>query len=398
MNRRAARYPLWTVLTTPAVPRLLVAYFLSRLPSSMGPLALILLVQQETGSYGLAGVVTGVFGLGQALASPVQGRIIDRYGQPVLLVAGAVVCAAGFATVVAAALRDWPVPVLVGTSTLAGLAYPPVASCMRVLWPRLVPPDEVANAYTVEATVQEAVFVSGPVVTSVLVAARSAAAAVLVAAVCGLAGAVLFATSRASRERHHTAGTRAAAGPLRPPGVRTVMANMVLVAVAIGFLQVAVASFTAGHGSDALAGWLLGIWTAGSLAGGLVYGSRTWSGSTGARMVVMLLAMAAVHGLLAATDSVLVFGILILCAGVPLAPWTSCSYVSIDRLAPEGTEAEAFGWMATAFLAGLFLGSAAAGFLVDSHGVLPTLLIASACLLLAAAQTAARVRTVTPAA
>jgi MFS family permease len=395
MSQRAVRYPLWSVLTIPGVPRLLVAYFLSRLPSSMGPLALILLVEQETGSYGLAGVVTGVFGLGQALASPVQGRIIDRYGQTVLLTVGAVVFAAGFVIIVAA-VRDWPAAVLVAASTVAGLAYPPVASCMRVLWPLLVPPTEVANAYTVEATVQESVFVSGPVLTSILVAAWSTSVAVVVAALCGLVGSFLFATARASHQRRESVGSRAAAGPLRSPGVRTIMANMVLVAVAIGFLQVAVASFTADHGSATLAGWLLGIWTAGSLAGGLVYGARTWPGSTGARMVVMLAAMAAVYGLLAITDSVLVFGILIVCAGVPLAPWTSCSYVSIDRLAPDGTEAEAFGWMATAFLAGLFLGSGAAGFLVDSFGVLPTLLIASASLLLAGAQTALRVRTVTP--
>lgn len=398
VNQRAVRNPLLSVLAIPGVPRLLTAYFLSRMPASMAPLALILLVQQATGSYGLAGVVTGVFGLGQALASPVQGRVIDRYGQTTLLTAGAVIFAAGFGITVASALSGWPPIVLIAASTVAGFAYPPVASCMRVLWPRLVPQADVGSAYTLEATVQEAVFVSGPVFTSILVAAHSASAAMAALVICGLVGSFAFATSPASRMRYDRPPQRAMSLPLLSAGVRTVMANMVLVATAIGFVQVGVASFAADHGSPALSGWLLGIWTFGSLTGGLIYGSRDWNGSIGWRVVVLLLAMGTICAPLASIDSVPVFGILILCAGLPLAAWTSCSYVLIDRLAPPGTEAEAFGWMATGFLVGLFIGSAAAGFAVDSFGVLVTLLSASASLLAAGVLTALRVRTISPAA
>ncbi|MFL6145117.1 MAG: MFS transporter [Labedaea sp.] len=393
MNQRAEPYPLRSVLAIPGVPRLLIAYFLSRMPSSMGPLALILLIQQETGSYGLAGVVTGVFGFGQALASPLQGRIIDRYGQTSLLVWGAVVFAAGFVAVVVSTLNGWNSVINVGASLVAGFAYPPVASCMRVMWPRLVPRELVASAYTLEATVQEGVFVSGPVFTSILVTIHSPAAAVITSAVCGLAGSFLFATSPVSHGWHERGSQSPASGPLRSAGVRTVMTTMVLVAAAIGLLQVAVASFAADHGVVALSGWLLGIWTAGSLAGGLIYGARDWSGSIGSRIVALLLIMAAVYGLLAFIHSVPAFGILIVGAGLPLAAWTSCSYVLIDRLALPGTEAEAFGWMATAFLAGLFAGSATAGFLVDSYGVQQTLFSASACLLTAGVLTAFRVHT-----
>ena len=390
-------FPFRPVLGVPGVPRLLVAYVLSRMPSSMGPLALILLVEECTNAYGLAGIVTGVFGLGQALASPVQGRIIDRHGQTGLLVGGAAVFAAGLVLVVVAALDGLAPVMLIGSALVAGLGYPPVASCMRVLWPRMVPAAEVSTAYTLEATVQEAVFVSGPVFTSILVAVHSAAAAVLAAAVCGLVGTVLFALTPASRARtvgtdHHTSG----GGPLRSPGVRTILTNMVLVAVAVGFLQIAVASFTAQKGAATMSGWLLGVWTLGSLAGGLLYGARRWRGGIGWRMVYLLAAMGVVYALLAVVGSIPLFGVVIVFAGLPLAAWTSCSYVLIDRLAPNGTEAEAFGWMATAFLAGLFLGSATAGFVVDSLGVMATLVIATASLLTAAALTAIRVRTVTP--
>src|SRR5215212_1093375 len=53
-----------------------------RLPISMAPLAVVLLVQQVRGSYSIAGVVTGAYALGSTVGTPVLGRLVDRLGQP----------------------------------------------------------------------------------------------------------------------------------------------------------------------------------------------------------------------------------------------------------------------------------------------------------------------------
>ena len=45
---------------------------------------------------------------------------------------------------------------------------------------------------------------------------------------------------------------------------------------AAGILNVALVAYAAGHGGPGWAGVLIAIWGAGSLAGGLLYGSRTW--------------------------------------------------------------------------------------------------------------------------
>jgi MFS family permease len=47
----------------------------------------VLLVQQSTGSCLYAGLATGGFALGSALAGPVAGRALDRFGQRVVLIA-----------------------------------------------------------------------------------------------------------------------------------------------------------------------------------------------------------------------------------------------------------------------------------------------------------------------
>ena len=46
-----------------------------------GPLAIVLMVEQETGSFASAGAVTAAMAIASAVAGPVQGRLIDRFGQ-----------------------------------------------------------------------------------------------------------------------------------------------------------------------------------------------------------------------------------------------------------------------------------------------------------------------------
>ena len=58
---------------------------LARLPFGMGGVALVIFVHARTGSFGIAGLVTGFYTLAFALAGPLLGRLVDRRGPlPVL--------------------------------------------------------------------------------------------------------------------------------------------------------------------------------------------------------------------------------------------------------------------------------------------------------------------------
>src|SRR3954469_23454138 len=64
-----------SVWRLPSAPVLLVAGFAGRLPSAMVPLALLLMVQQQTGSYAVAGLASAVHGVAMAAMAPVLGRL-----------------------------------------------------------------------------------------------------------------------------------------------------------------------------------------------------------------------------------------------------------------------------------------------------------------------------------
>ena len=64
----------------PSAPVLLVAGFAGRLPSAMVPLALLLMVQQQTGSYAVAGLAAATLGVASAVMAPILGRLADRRG------------------------------------------------------------------------------------------------------------------------------------------------------------------------------------------------------------------------------------------------------------------------------------------------------------------------------
>jgi MFS family permease len=386
--------PYRSLLRAPGTMRLVGAGLLGRTSAGMGGLALLLLVQSSTGSFGPAGLVVGAYTVATSAFGPVLGRVIDRYGQTWALVASGVVYAAALVWLAFGAGAD--LVGLVGGAVVAGMARPPVAPAMRALWPRLADGPTLQTAYALESTAQELVFVTGPLLVAVLVSVVSPAAAILATAGLTLVGTLAFATSPVSRAWRGGERVQDWAGPLRSRGFRTLVVVQPLVAVAIGALEVAVAAFATGNGSRGAAGVLFAVWSAGSLAGGLLAGARQWGGSAERRyLALLLLFVAAVAALLLARTN-LQLGVLIVLAGLPFAPWIACVYLLADRLSPPGTLTEAFAWIMTAFTAGLSAGTSLAGVLIDGAGVRAAFLAAVAGAAVAVGVTLLRRHTLVP--
>jgi MFS family permease len=366
------------VLRTPSVTRLLSSAVVGRMPTGMAGLAIVLLVRGAGGSYAAAGLVAGAYSAALAVTSPLLGRLVDRVGQTRVLAGCAAASTLGFVALAAAGRGASPL-VLAGLAALAGASIPPVGACMRALWSDLLGDDDrLQAAFAVESTVQELIFVVGPPLVALLAAVFSPAAAVLGTAALLLAGVGLFAATPASRAWRPTRRAADWAGALRSPGIRAVLATIVLLAGAFGTVEVTVVAGAEQLGSRTLAGPLLALWALGSLTGGLVFGSRASDRGPERRMVGLLGLVVAGIALLAAATGVVQLAAGMILAGLGIAPAIACLYLLVDRLAPTGTVTEAFTWVTTAFATGFAGGNALGGSLVHRVGTDRAFLVAAA--------------------
>src|SRR5436190_8865756 len=82
-----------SIVWAPGARALLASSILARLPLAMFGIALLVHVQRLTGSFSVAGLVSGAYALANAVSAPQLGRLVDRSGQTRVLLAGATVTA-----------------------------------------------------------------------------------------------------------------------------------------------------------------------------------------------------------------------------------------------------------------------------------------------------------------
>ncbi len=373
------------VLAAPGAPRLIAGASLGRVPITFTALASVLLVREHTGSFASAGLVAAAEAAGAGLATPIQGRLIDRLGQPRVLVPCAVGNAAALIALVVAAGAGAATGVLLVCAFVAGCFLPPLGACMRALWPVLLGErGGLDAAYSLEAILTEVLFISGPVVATVLFALASPAAALVVAAGLALGGTLLYAGSHAARAWHGRPHEVAAAWALASSGMRVVVTANVCIGVAFGSIEVAMAAFARAHGTASAAGLPLAAMAAGSMAGGLWYGTREWRTPLARRLVGGLAVLALALAPLVLAGSIPVIVVLSVLSGVPIAPTAACAYSLVEDVTEAGALAEAFTWLSTSNVVGAAAGSAITGPVVQAAGVRAGLAVPAAAVAVAA--------------
>jgi MFS family permease len=378
----SARKRYARVLRAPHVAPLLAAAVVARMPIGIGALAIVLFLREQTGSYGRAGVVAGAFALGGALGAPAIGRLVDRFGQPRVLVPVAVGHAAGLGTLVALGLLGAPLAILVLTALATGVCIPPISAVLRPLLPGLVGGDQelVTTAYALDAVLVELVFVSGPLLTAVATAVLSPVAALVLGAVLVVAGTTAFAASEPSRSwrSERRAAGHGALGALRSAGLRILVVVTLPIGFCFGAMEVTLPAFAEDVANRAWAGALIAIWSAGSALGGLWYGARAWRSGVAERYVRLAWLLPLGYLPLAAAQSLAAMVPLCILAGVTIAPLLTAGNQLVGDVAPAGALTEAFTWPITALVSGLAVGNAAAGAVVEAADWRAAFLVAAA--------------------
>jgi MFS family permease len=357
------------LLRTPGVAVLSAAVTLARLPIGIEGLAVVLFVREVTGSFATAGLATGALALGTAVGSPLAARLVDRRGTrmlfPLALVHAVALVSIGVLGDAGAPVITMPVAALI-----AGSTFPPAGAVLRSMWPKLVSdPPLLRTAYAFDSVTIEIAFVTGPLLTALAVAFAGAELALAISGAIVLLGTLVFLAALPAEAEPAPAHRRARLGPLGPmaaPSVRLIALTTLPIGYCLGTIEVALPAFSSDLGAPALAGIFLALWSLSSGIGGLVFGAREARGG----LVDSYLRLAAVLPLaclpLVGATTPWMMLVLVVLAGLPLAPVIASRNQLVGVAAPEGAATESFTWLLTALVAGSAAGAAVTGSLAQA--------------------------------
>ena len=363
--------------------------FVGRLPMAMVGLAIVLLISATTGSYAQAGALSAAFQIAAAVGSLVTSRWVDQLGQRRLLPWLAIAHALGLVVFVIAVESGQPLVVQAITVIIAGASQPAIGSMVRARWAFTAPANQLRSAFAIESIIDELIFTIGPLLTAFLAFNVGLPLPLIVAAVLTVAGSLALSVQRRTEPPPSPRQTAEAGVPHRGAIRQRGMLLMVIASMGVGAVfgtyEVTVVAFSENAGQPGASGLILGLWAAGSMIGGLVFGSRQW-GLDLPRQVVLL------TGILALTlvpapfiSAVPALAVTTFIAGMAVAPSLIAIFSLTERLVPSELLTEGLTWTNSGLALGFSFGTAINGVIIDSRGtttafILPSICAALACL------------------
>lgn len=371
------------VLARPGAAAFSTSGALARFPMSTVGIAIVLMAEAVYGSYALGGRVSAAYVITHAICSPQLAKLVDRHGQARVMrpaITAAALGIAGLGVVGGAALPSfWLYPAAI----LTGAGIGSIGALVRARWSHLLTePRDIHTAFSLEAVLDETVFVIGPVLATVLATSVHPVGGLVLPFVALLVGGHLFLAQRATEpppsRRPRRTGDRHV---MRSGGMIAIALVFLFVGAIFGATDVATIAFAKEQGSPGAAGPVLGVFAAGSLVAGLAFGARHWVGPMWRRFVLGIVVLAAGTAAFVAVTSLAALAVVMFVVGGSIAPTMITGNAMIRELVPARQLTEGLTWAGTSMGVGVSFGSSIAGQWVDavgSHGGFLVVVVAAA--------------------
>jgi MFS family permease len=379
--------PYRDVLSRPGALAFSAAGVIARLPISMVGIGIVLAVSEIYDSYALAGQVSAVLVVTSALTSPLIARLVDRHGQARIMLPALAICATGLTLLVLALMNRAPEPVLFLTAVIGGVSGQ-FGSLVRARWSAVLKGEPAAlhTAYSLEAALDELVFIIGPAAATVLATSVAPSAGIVVPLVATVAGGLWFLSQRRTEPVPTPRQATGGGSLLRAPGMLVLIVVFLAMGAIFGATDVSTVAFAEEAGHKSAAGFILAVFAAGSLVSGLLYGARHWVRPLWVRFGIGMVAMALGVSLFVLVDSLVVLAAVMFVTGFAIAPTLINGNGLVQELVPAARLTEGLTWVGTSLGVGVSIGASIAGGRIDaegSHGGFLVVVVAGAAALVA---------------
>ena len=366
---RGVLTPYTALFAVPGARAFSLAGLVARVPMATVGLGSVLLIAGETGSYGLAGAVSGTLALAFAIASPQWARAMDRVGQGPVLRATALLSllfGLAFAAVVLAGAPHWSWFALAALSGAGGAS---VGSVVRSRWANALPDQaQRQTAFAFESVADEVVFVVAPPAVTFLAALIAPPAGFLTGLLVGVAGALVLSRLEATAPPVVPRPAGQARVGVLTPGLVAIAVTYLAMGAVFGAMDVVVVGFADEQGTPAAAGIALSAYAAGSLVAGLAYGIARLPGTLVTRFLGTAVLFALVAQALHLVNSLPALVGIAFLAGLTIAPVLVAGMSVVEARVPRAGLTEGLTWTTTGLTVGVTAGSALAGTAVDAWG------------------------------
>ncbi|MFN3866064.1 MAG: MFS transporter [Demequina sp.] len=369
--------PYRTILTHPGAKAFAFAGLLSRLPISMFNISFILMVQIQYGSYEMAGRVAAIGIIVWAVQTVPTSRLVDRYGQRTVMLPLLGLHIVGVVLGIWTAVNngaEWMLWIAVIVASLSG----PLGSLTRARWSNILETDEdIHTAFALEGVLDEVLFITGPALATILATTVWGPAGLVVSAVGTVVGLTILLSQRATEPPPRGRTGSGGLGFKVPSAVIGAAFIALGLGTMFGAFDISTVGFAEEQGHKTLSGVLLGIVSAGSFVGGILYGARHWTMALWKRTVLGTMALAVGFAALTLSTGMVMFALIGFVAGAAIAPTLTNADTIVQRVVKRDQITEGMSWLRIGMGVGVAFGAWTAGYLVDNVGAYAGLYLAA---------------------